>query len=72
MRSWGWPPWAIRRSSAGRLAALKASGLDRVSLVIGGGDLSVAETTRCVELLAEQVLPALADAPDVPARRVSA
>ena len=61
-------PAHVRR----RLAALKASGLDRVSLVIGGGDLSVSETTRCVELLAEQVLPALADAPDVAARRVSA
>ncbi|MCH8214741.1 MAG: LLM class flavin-dependent oxidoreductase [Proteobacteria bacterium] len=61
-------PAHVRR----RLAALKASGLDRVSLVIGGGDLSVAETTRCVDLLAEQVLPALADAPDVAARRVSA
>jgi alkanesulfonate monooxygenase SsuD/methylene tetrahydromethanopterin reductase-like flavin-dependent oxidoreductase (luciferase family) len=43
-----------------RLAALQDSGLDRVSLVIGGGDLEAAETIRCVELLAEQVLPALA------------
>lgn len=45
---------------ARRLTALRDSGLDRVSLMIGGGDLSVAETTRCVELLAERVLPQLA------------
>jgi alkanesulfonate monooxygenase SsuD/methylene tetrahydromethanopterin reductase-like flavin-dependent oxidoreductase (luciferase family) len=43
-----------------RLAALQASGLDRVSLVIGGGDLDAAESIRCVELPAERVLPALA------------
>ena len=42
-----------------RLTALQATGLDRVSLVIGGGDLEVAQTIRCVELLAARVLPAL-------------
>ncbi len=45
---------------ARRLKNLRDSGLDRVSLMIGGGDLSVAETTRCVELLAQRVLPQLA------------
>jgi len=44
-----------------RLAALQASGLDRVSLIVGGGDLGVADTLRCVELLAERVLPGLAN-----------
>jgi len=43
-----------------RLAALQAIGLDRVSLVIGGGDLDALESIRCIELLAERVLPALA------------
>jgi alkanesulfonate monooxygenase SsuD/methylene tetrahydromethanopterin reductase-like flavin-dependent oxidoreductase (luciferase family) len=44
---------------ARRLAALQASGLDRVSLVIGGGDLRADETLNCLRLLAERVLPAL-------------
>jgi alkanesulfonate monooxygenase SsuD/methylene tetrahydromethanopterin reductase-like flavin-dependent oxidoreductase (luciferase family) len=48
---------------ARRLAALRASGLDRVSLVISGGDLGAAETVRCVELIAERVMPALAAEP---------
>ncbi len=42
-----------------RLAALQASGLDRVSLVIGGGDLSAMESLRCVDLLANHALPGL-------------
>jgi alkanesulfonate monooxygenase SsuD/methylene tetrahydromethanopterin reductase-like flavin-dependent oxidoreductase (luciferase family) len=41
-----------------RLAALQASGLDRVNLMIGGGDLSAAEAVDCLHLLAERVLPA--------------
>lgn len=45
---------------ARRLAALQASGLDRLSLVIGGGDLSAGESVDCLHLLAEQVLPTLA------------
>ena len=44
---------------ARRLAALRKSGLDRVSLVIGGGDLDAARSVACLELLAERVLPAL-------------
>ena len=44
---------------ARKLAKLRDSGLDRVSLVIGGGDLEAAETVRSVQLLAEKVLPAL-------------
>jgi alkanesulfonate monooxygenase SsuD/methylene tetrahydromethanopterin reductase-like flavin-dependent oxidoreductase (luciferase family) len=47
---------------AERLAGIASSGVDRVSLAIGGGDLSSAETIRCVELLAEHVLPQLAAA----------
>ncbi len=46
-----------------KLLSLQASGLDRVSLVIGGGDLTVAETTGCVELLATEVLAGLAAIP---------
>jgi len=45
---------------ARRLSAVAAAGVDRVSLVIGGGDLSAAETGRCVEVLAESVFPLLA------------
>ncbi len=36
---------------AKRLRALEASGLDRVSLMVGGGDLSVAETASALELI---------------------
>ena len=32
--------------------------------MIGGGDLPVAKTTRCVELIAERILPSLADDAD--------
>jgi len=44
---------------ARRLAALQRSGLDRVSLLIGGGDLDVKHTVRCLQLLAERVVPLL-------------
>lgn len=44
---------------ARRLAGLQDSGLDRISLVIGGGDLAVERAVRCLELLAERVLPRL-------------
>ena len=44
---------------ARKLLSLQASGLDRVSLVIGGGDLSLAETSGCLTLLAERVMPLL-------------
>ncbi|MDD9927385.1 MAG: LLM class flavin-dependent oxidoreductase [Rhodospirillaceae bacterium] len=42
-----------------RLQALQASGLDRVSLVLGGGDLSRQEVVACIELLRDRVLPLL-------------
>lgn len=44
---------------ARRLARLAASGLDRVSLIVGGGDLDVASTVGCLELIAHEVRPAL-------------
>jgi len=40
-----------------KLVELQASGLSRVSLVIGGGDLRAADMTRSVELMAREVLP---------------
>jgi len=55
-----------------KLQALQESGLDRVSLVIGGGDLQVHETTQCVELLAREVFPALETAPEISAEAVPA
>jgi hypothetical protein len=45
-----------------KLAALRDSGLDRVSLVIGGGVMDVGQTTECMELLARDVLPKLRSA----------
>ncbi len=45
-----------------KLLELQASGLDRVSLVIGGGDLSAAEMIRTVELLSQDVVPFVAGA----------
>ena len=45
---------------ARRLDRLARSGLDRVSLIVGGGDLSVAETAACLELIAHEVRPRLA------------
>ncbi len=44
---------------ARRLLALQRSGLERVSLMIGGGDLSAGEVIGCLELLKDQVLPLL-------------
>jgi len=44
---------------AKRLRRLRDFGLDRVSLAIGGGDLTREETIACVELLARDVLPGL-------------
>lgn len=54
---------------AKRLGALKDSGLDRVGLMIGGGDLSRAETVACVERLAADVMPGLAGASVLSAAR---
>ena len=45
---------------AKRLIALKRSGLDRVNLTLGGGDLGPAETIASLELLAREVRPLLA------------
>lgn len=49
---------------AKRLLALESEGLDRVSLVIGGGDLAPAETTRCLELIHSEVMPRLGARPE--------
>jgi alkanesulfonate monooxygenase SsuD/methylene tetrahydromethanopterin reductase-like flavin-dependent oxidoreductase (luciferase family) len=43
-----------------KLTQLAESGLDRVSLVIGGGDLAASESVACVEMLGETVLPQIA------------
>lgn len=45
---------------AKRLQRLARSGLDRVSLIVGGGDIGVAETTACLELIAHEIRPTLA------------
>jgi alkanesulfonate monooxygenase SsuD/methylene tetrahydromethanopterin reductase-like flavin-dependent oxidoreductase (luciferase family) len=45
---------------AEKLSIVAASGVDRVQLVIGGGDLPAARLEACVELIAERVVPALA------------
>lgn len=45
------------------LRKLQDSGLDRVSLAIGGGDLTRDETVSCVDLIGREVLPALRAAP---------
>ena len=44
---------------AHELGKLSVAGLDRVSLVLGGGDLTAAETTACLELLSNEVLPSV-------------
>ena len=46
---------------ARRLRKLQAAGVDRVGLAIGGGDLERTETLRCIELIAERVVPALGE-----------
>jgi alkanesulfonate monooxygenase SsuD/methylene tetrahydromethanopterin reductase-like flavin-dependent oxidoreductase (luciferase family) len=48
------------RHVAHRLMQLADSGLDRVSLIVGGGDLDTMHTTACLELIAREVRPALA------------
>ena len=48
---------------ASRLRSLRESGLDRVGLVLGGGDLSEAEVKGSIELLARDVFPAIEDQP---------
>ncbi|MBI3453002.1 MAG: LLM class flavin-dependent oxidoreductase [Rhodospirillales bacterium] len=45
-----------------RFDALAGSGLDRVSLVLGGGDLPQADLLRSLDLIAEKVLPHFAHA----------
>jgi alkanesulfonate monooxygenase SsuD/methylene tetrahydromethanopterin reductase-like flavin-dependent oxidoreductase (luciferase family) len=44
---------------AERLLALQASGLDRVSLMVGGGDLAAKRVVDCITLIAEEVMPIL-------------
>lgn len=44
---------------AARLGRIAAAGVDRVQLVIGGGDLAASELEACVDLLAERVMPGL-------------
>lgn len=48
---------------AERLLRLQATGLDRVSLIVGGGDLSVAEQIACLERIAVSVMPRLSAMP---------
>lgn len=54
------------RQVAERLLALQASGLDRVSLMVGGGDLPAARVVDCLALLVEEVMPALERAAAAP------
>jgi len=51
---------------AERLLALQASGLDRVSLMIGGGDLAAKPVVDCLSLIADQVMPVLEQAAAAP------
>ena len=51
---------------AERLLALQASGLDRVSLMVGGGDLAAERVSDCLALIADRVLPALEQAAEMP------
>jgi len=57
---------------AKRLIALKRSGLDRVNLALGGGDLGPAETIASLDLLAREVRPLLAAEAMRPAQVASA
>ena len=50
---------------AERLCRLRDAGLDRVSLIIGGGDLSVGEQVACLERLNRDVMPRLRSQPAV-------
>lgn len=43
-----------------RLSRLAGSGLDRVSLIVGGGDLDTPAVVACLELIAAEVRPAIA------------
>ncbi|MDX1423279.1 MAG: hypothetical protein R3322_09080, partial [Kiloniellales bacterium] len=51
---------------AERLLALQASGLERVSLMVGGGDLPARRVVDCLTLIAEEVVPALERAAAAP------
>jgi alkanesulfonate monooxygenase SsuD/methylene tetrahydromethanopterin reductase-like flavin-dependent oxidoreductase (luciferase family) len=51
---------------AERLLALQASGLERVSLMVGGGDLPARRVVDCLILIAEEVVPALERAAAAP------
>jgi len=55
-----------------RLAKLQTTGLDRVSLIVGGGDLTANEQIESLELIAREVMPALNAAPDLDAAMVPA
>lgn len=57
---------------AAKLAQLQAAGVDRVQLVIGGGDLPAARLEACVELIAERVFPLLAPAQRAPETALTA
>ena len=60
---------ALTDHVAGRLRSLRDSGLDRLGLVVGGGDLGEAEVRASIELLARDVFPVL-DAQSVGAEAV--
>lgn len=60
-------PGHVRR----RLAALQETGLDRISLVIGGGVMNRQDTVSCIDLLADEVLPALRAAARTPEREAA-
>jgi len=57
---------------AERLCRLRDTGLDRVSLIVGGGDLSAREQIACLERLARDVLPKLDSLPAAANDRVPA
>jgi alkanesulfonate monooxygenase SsuD/methylene tetrahydromethanopterin reductase-like flavin-dependent oxidoreductase (luciferase family) len=51
---------------AKRMAILQKAGVDRVGLAIGGGDLSIEDTSRSVELIAREVMPKFQSAQVIP------